>query len=54
MWVVEDWRDIDWSRQSLIDKRYQINSVYPAYDQLVERLSLRHWWNKIESYCLQD
>lgn len=58
MWIVDNWRDIDWSQKSLLEKRTEILSYYPAYDQLQTLLSLTIWrkklnptWNAHNNYC---
>ena len=55
MWIVDHWRDIDWSQESLLEKRTEILSYYPDYDQLQTRLSLTFWRKKVESHleCAQ-
>lgn len=50
MWIVDNWRDIDWSQKSLLEKRSEILTNYPAYDKLKTNLSLNFWRERIESY----
>lgn len=47
VWIVDDWRRVDWSRDTLVLLRQQIVERWPAPTELHWRLSLQHWWQHL-------
>lgn len=48
VWIVDDWRRVDWSHGALLRQRQRLAECWPAAADLQWRLSLLAWWQRLQ------